>query len=180
MPDLFQPFSVSESSIRWAMENSVVPVTILTNPGVAKAQFLAAQEAANKAGHNVKLGEKIGLVREVIVADTDAEAEAIARNGGSIIWCNFFAPFGFNAAVAAPGEGPFDVPNTFESMAERGLVIYGSPDTVNRKLDALFKELPAEYFWMFTYNGLIPQKQMMRHLELVTTKVLPNFTDTLR
>jgi len=180
MPDLFQPFSVSESSIRWAMENSVVPVTILTNPGVAKAQFLAAQEAAVKAGHNVKLGEKIGLVREVIVADTDAEAEAIARNGGSIIWCNFFAPFGFNAAVAAPGEGPFDVPNTFESMAERGLVIYGSPDTVNRKLDALFKELPAEYFWMFTYNGLIPQKQMMRHLELVTTKVLPNFTDTLR
>ncbi|MBI5615086.1 MAG: LLM class flavin-dependent oxidoreductase [Gammaproteobacteria bacterium] len=180
MPDLFQPFSVSESSIRWAMENDVVPVTILTHPEVALSQFQAAQDAANKMGKNYKLGEKIGLVREVIVADTDAEALEIARNGGSIIWCNFFGPFGFNAAVAAPGEGAFDVPNNFESMAERGLVIFGSPDTVNRKLEALFKTLPAEYFWMFTYNGLIPQKQMMRHLELVSTKVLPNFTDTVR
>lgn len=179
MPDLFQPFSVSESSIRWAMEKGLVPVTILTNTKVAQAQFRAAQEAANAAGRNLKLGEKVGLVREVIVADTDSEAEAIARNGGSIIWCNFFAPFGFNAAVAAPGEGPFDVPNTFESMAERGLVVYGSPDTVNRKLEKLFKELPAEYFWLFTYNGLVPQRQMMRHLELMSTKVLPNFTDTI-
>ncbi len=179
MPDLFQPFSVSESSIRRAMENAVVPVTILTRTAVAQSQFRAAQEAANKAGKNLKFGDKIGRVREVIVADTDAEAEGIARNVGSIVWCNFFAPFGFNAAVAAPGEGPFDVPNTRESMAERGLVIYGSPDTVNRKLDNLFKDLPAEYFWMFTYNGLIAQQQMMRHLELVTTKVLSNFTGTL-
>jgi alkanesulfonate monooxygenase SsuD/methylene tetrahydromethanopterin reductase-like flavin-dependent oxidoreductase (luciferase family) len=179
MPDLFQPFSVSESSIRWAMENELIPVTILTNTQVAQGQFRAAQEAANKAGRKLGYGEKVGLVREVIVADTDAEAEAIARNGGSIIWCNFFAPFGFNAAVAAPGEGAFDVPNTFESMAERGLVIYGSPDTVNRKFEKLFKDLPAEYFWMFTYNGLIPQKAMMRHLELVTEKVLPNFTDSI-
>jgi alkanesulfonate monooxygenase SsuD/methylene tetrahydromethanopterin reductase-like flavin-dependent oxidoreductase (luciferase family) len=180
MPDLFQPFSVSESSIRWAMENDCVPVTILTHPEVALGQFRAAQEAANAAGRNYQLGERIGLVREVIVADTDAQAEAIARKGGSIIWCNFFAPFGFNAAVANPGEGAFDVPNNFETMAERGLVIYGSPNTVSRKLDALFKKLPAEYFWMFTYNGLIPQPQMMRHLELVTTRVLPNFTDTVR
>ncbi|MCC6708614.1 MAG: LLM class flavin-dependent oxidoreductase [Gammaproteobacteria bacterium] len=180
MPDLFQPFSVSESSIRWAMENNCVPVTILTHPEVALSQFRAAQDAANNAGKNYKLGEKIGLVREVIVADTDAEAEAIARQAGSIIWCNFFAPFGFNAAVANPGEGAFDVPNNFETMAERGLVIYGSPDTVKRKLADLFEKLPAEYFWMFTYNGLIPQKQMMRHLELVTTKVLPEFCDGVK
>jgi len=179
IPDLFQPFSVSESSIRWAMENDCVPVTILTNPEVALDQFRAAQDAAQKVGKNYQLGEKIGLVREVIVADTDREAEAIARNAGSVIWCNFFAPFGFNAAVAKPGEGAFDVPNNFETMAERGLVIYGSPDTVNRKLEQLFELLPAEYFWLFTYNGLIPQKSMMRHLELVTTKVLPNFTDSV-
>lgn len=180
MPDLFQPFSVSESSIRWAMKNDMVPVCILTNREVALAQFRAAQAAANEAGKNYRLGERIGLVREVIVAATDREAEAIARKAGSIIWCNFFAPFGFNAAVANPGEGPFDVRNDFDTMSERGLVIHGSPDTVNAKLEKLFETLPCDYFWMFTYNGLVPQKHMMRHLELMTTKVLPNFTDSIR
>jgi alkanesulfonate monooxygenase SsuD/methylene tetrahydromethanopterin reductase-like flavin-dependent oxidoreductase (luciferase family) len=180
MPDLFQPFSVSESSIRWAMENDCVPVTILTHPEVALGQFRAAQDAAQKVGKDYELGERIGLVREVIVADTDEEAEGIARNAGSTIWCNFFAPFGFNAAVANPGEGAFDVPNNFETMAERGLVIHGSPDTVCRKLERLFELLPAEYFWLFTYNGLVPQPQMMRHLELLTAKVLPHFTDSVK
>lgn len=65
-------------------------------------------------------------------------------------------------------------------MAERGLVIYGSPDTVKRRLEALFRELPAEYFWLFTYNGLIPQAKMMRHLELLTSQVLPHYTDTVQ
>jgi hypothetical protein len=65
-------------------------------------------------------------------------------------------------------------------MVDRGLTICGTPDTVCRKLEALLKDLPAEYLWLFTYNEMIPQKPMMRHFELVTEKVLPNFTDKIR
>jgi alkanesulfonate monooxygenase SsuD/methylene tetrahydromethanopterin reductase-like flavin-dependent oxidoreductase (luciferase family) len=72
------------------------------------------------------------------------------------------------------------VQNDFESLEQRGLVICGSPDTVTRKLEALFKELPADYFWMMGYNELVPQQAMMRHLELMTTKVWPRFTDRIR
>jgi alkanesulfonate monooxygenase SsuD/methylene tetrahydromethanopterin reductase-like flavin-dependent oxidoreductase (luciferase family) len=85
------------------------------------------QEAANKAGKNYKFGQGMAMSREVIVADTDAEAEAIAREAGSFIWNNFFVPFGFNAAVAGPAKAPFDRAGNFETMSERGLVIYGSP-----------------------------------------------------
>ncbi|MCP5199924.1 MAG: LLM class flavin-dependent oxidoreductase [Gammaproteobacteria bacterium] len=178
MPDLFMPFATSERSIRWGMERGLVPVTVMTDIGTTRGHFQAAMEAANAAGRNYKFGQGMALSREVIVADTDAEAEAIAREAGSFIWNNFFVPFGFNAAVARPGEGPWDMPATFETASERGLVIHGSPDTVNRKIEALLKELPVDYFWMFIYNHM-PQKACMKSLELVTEKVWPHFTDSI-
>lgn len=179
VPDLFMPFATSERSIRWGMERDVVPVTILTDPDITHSQFLAGQEAAAAAGRDLKFGERMAMSREVIVADTDAEAEAVARGAGAFIWNNFFVPFGFNAAVAKEGEGPFDMPATFETMSERGLVIHGSPDTVNRKLEKLFNDFPVEYFWNFIYNHA-PQDKIMRSLELLTEKVWPNFTDTVK
>ena len=178
MPDLFMPFATSERSIRWAMQRKVVPVTIMTHPEVVAGHFRAGQEAAIEAGLDYKFGQGMAMSREVIVADTDEEAETLARDAGAFIWCNFFAPFGFNAAIAGPGEGPFDVPNNFEETAKRGLVIYGSPDTVNRKLEKLFETLPVDYFWMFIYNHM-PHQAIMRSLELLTEKVWPNFTDKI-
>ena len=178
IPDLFMPFATSERSIKWGMERGIVPVTIMTHLDVVKEHFIAGMEAANAAGKNYKFGQGMAMSREIIVADTDAEAEAIAREAGSFIWNNFFVPFGFNAAVAAPGEGPFDLPATFETLSERGLVIHGSVDTVNRKLEALLKALPVDYFWMFIYNHM-PQDACMRSLELLTEKVWPNFTDKI-
>ncbi len=173
IPEMFMPFATSERSIAWGMSRGIVPVTIMTHMDVVKQHFIAGQEAAAKAGFNLKFGQGMAMSREIIVADTDAEAEAIAREAGSFIWNNFFVPFGFNAAIARPGEGPFDPPATFEALSERGMVIYGSPDTVNRKLEKLLKELPVDYFWMFIYNHM-PQKACMRSLELLTTKIWPN------
>jgi alkanesulfonate monooxygenase SsuD/methylene tetrahydromethanopterin reductase-like flavin-dependent oxidoreductase (luciferase family) len=179
VPDLFMPFATSERSIKWGMARGIVPVTIMTHYDVVKEHFRAGMEAANEVGLNYKFGQGMAMSREVIVAETDAKAEAIAREAGSFIWNNFFVPFGFNAAIAGPGEGPFDLPANFESLSERGLVIHGSPDTVNRKLEALFKQLPVDYFWMFIYNHM-PHAECMRSLELLTEKVWPNFTDRIR
>ena len=178
IPDMFMPFATSERSIKWGMSRGIVPVTIMTQYEVVKEHFRAGMDAANEAGMDYKFGQGMAMSREVIVAETDEEAEAIARDAGAFIWCNFFVPFGFNAAIAGPGEGPFDVPATFEALSERGLVIHGSPDTVNRKLEALFKQLPVDYFWMFIYNHM-PHAACMKSLELLTEKVWPNFTDSI-
>jgi alkanesulfonate monooxygenase SsuD/methylene tetrahydromethanopterin reductase-like flavin-dependent oxidoreductase (luciferase family) len=150
----------------------------MTHFDVVKEHFRAGMEAANEAGKNYKFGQGMAMSRELIVADTDAEAEEIAREAGAFIWNEFFVPFGFNAAIAGPGEGPFDVPATFEAMVERGLVIHGSPDTVNRKLEVLLKQLPVDNFWMFIYNHM-PHDACMKSLELLTEKVWPNFTDKI-
>jgi alkanesulfonate monooxygenase SsuD/methylene tetrahydromethanopterin reductase-like flavin-dependent oxidoreductase (luciferase family) len=178
IPDMFMPFATSERSIKWGMERGIVPVTIMTQYDVVKEHFRAGMEAANEAGLDYKFGQGMAMSREIIVADTDAEAEAIAREAGSFIWNNFFVPFGFSAAIAGPGEGPFDMPATFETLSDRGLVIHGSPDTVNRKLEALFKQLPVDYFWQFIYNHM-PHDACMKSLELMTEKVWPNHTDKI-
>jgi len=179
-PPLFQPFSFSESSVRWAAQHNVVPITIVCDKEICTGQFKACQDGAAQMGKKFSFGQGIGIAREMVVADTDEEAIALAREAGCFIWTKFFEPFGFNAALARPGENYKDVPNTFESMCDRGLTICGSPDTVSRKLETLFKNLPAEYFWAFTYNELLPQKALMRSFELLTTKVLPRFTDKIR
>ncbi len=180
IPDLFQPFSFSEKSIKWAMGKNMVPISIVCDVETAQGQLRAAQEGAAEAGIKLKLGERMGMTRDIVVADTDAEAEELARNAGAFLWTKFFQPFGFNAAITRPGEDPFTVENTFESIHDRGLIICGSPDTVNRKLEKLFKELSCDYFWTMTYQELIPQKNLMRHLELLTTRVLPNFTSKIK
>lgn len=178
-PPLFQPFSFSESSVRWAAKNNVVPITIVCDPEICLGQFRACQAGGAAAGRTLTLGQGIGLAREVIVADTDEEAMALGREGGCFIWTKFFEPFGFNAALARLDEDYRTIPNTFESMCDRGLTICGSPDTVARKIEQTLKKLPAEYFWLFTYNELIPQKALMRNFELLTKKVLPNFSDRI-
>ena len=179
-PPLFQPFSFSESSVRWAAEREVVPISIICDPDIAAGQFRAAQEGAAAAGRDLAYGQGIGITREIIVADTDEEALALGRESGCFIWQKFFQPFGFNAALARAGEDPMQLPRTFEIMVERGLTICGSPDTVSRKLEALFRNLPCAYLWLFTYTQLVPQRALMRHFELITEKVLPNFTDKVR
>lgn len=179
-PPLFQPFSFSESSVQWAAKHDVVPISIVCDKEICTGQFKAAQNGAALAGKKLGFGQGIGLAREIICADTDEEAIAIGRDAGCFIWTKFFEPFGFNAALMKPGEDYTKIPNTFESMCDRGLTLCGSPDTVSRKLDKLLKELPAEYLWVFYYNELIPQKQAMRGLELLTTKVFPRFSDKIR
>jgi alkanesulfonate monooxygenase SsuD/methylene tetrahydromethanopterin reductase-like flavin-dependent oxidoreductase (luciferase family) len=178
-PPLFQPFSFSESSVKWAAKNNVVPITIVCDPDIAKGQFRACQAGGAEAGRDLAFGQGVGLVREVIVADSDAEALAIGRESGCFLWNNFFEPFGFNAAIARLDEDYRAVPNNFEAMVERGLTICGTPDTVSRKFEQLLKILPAEYMWLYTYNELVPHKASMRSFELLTEKVLPNFTDTI-
>lgn len=179
-PPLFQPFSFSESSVRWAAQNNVVPLTVVCDPDICSGQFRACQEGAAEVGKSLDFGQGVGLVREVIVADTDEEAMALGRESGCFIWTKFFEPFGFNAALMRVDEDYRTIPNTFESMVERGLTICGSPDTVSRKFEAIFKKLPAEYFWLYTYNELVPHKNVMRNFELLTEKVLPNFTDKIQ
>ena len=57
------------------------------------------------------------------------------------------------------------------------LALVGSVDTVTRQLERLRARLPVRWLFAWTYNGLIPNAQLMRSIELFATRVLPRAAD---
>lgn len=177
-PLMFEPFSVSNKSIETAASNGLIPIGIMCDESIVSAQIDAAQKGWEMAGVKTRRGERLGFARYMIVGETDEEAMEFAELA-MFEWTYFFAQFGFNAVLAKPGEDWRDIPSTIPEFIRRGILFCGSPDTVNRQLEQALKTMPVEYLWLFTPNELLPQPKMMKHLDLMTRKVLPNFTDRI-
>ena len=112
-------------------------------------------------------GQGVGVLRDVIVADSDEEAMALWRDSGAFVGAAWFQPFGFARGMEHPETG--DTADLFE----HGLALVGSEDTVTRQLETLLERLPAEHLFCWTYNALVPHETLMRSIERFSTKVLP-------
>jgi alkanesulfonate monooxygenase SsuD/methylene tetrahydromethanopterin reductase-like flavin-dependent oxidoreductase (luciferase family) len=153
-PPLFQPFASSERSIRWCAEEGITAVLPPMHPVRERALVELYAEASGRP-----LGDGVGVLRDVIVADTDEEAQALWADSGIFVGAAWFAPFGFDQGYAHPvtGERP--------DLLGESLALVGSPDTVARQLEALRKRLPVQWLFAWTYNGLIPHAKLMRSIE---------------
>jgi alkanesulfonate monooxygenase SsuD/methylene tetrahydromethanopterin reductase-like flavin-dependent oxidoreductase (luciferase family) len=120
-------------------------------------------EEANASGRNLAPGEGIGVLRDVVIADTDEEAWALWRQSGAFVGAAWFAPFGFGGAVPLPGEDPRSV--TPEVMHERGLMWVGSPATVKKQIEKTLERLPLKYVMAWQYNGLMPREAIKKSME---------------
>jgi alkanesulfonate monooxygenase SsuD/methylene tetrahydromethanopterin reductase-like flavin-dependent oxidoreductase (luciferase family) len=67
-PPLFQPFASSERSIRWCAEQGVVAILPPLHPDRERALFELYAEVSGKP-----IGEGVGVLRDVIVADTELQ-----------------------------------------------------------------------------------------------------------
>ncbi|PYO81390.1 MAG: flavin-dependent oxidoreductase, partial [Gemmatimonadetes bacterium] len=161
-PPLFQPFASSERSIRWCAEEGVTAILPPLHPSLEDRLVGLYAEVSGKP-----LGEGIGVLRDVIVAETDDEAMALWADSGLFCGREWFEPFGFSKGLADPATG--EAPSLFDS----GLALVGSVDTVTRQLERLRARLPVRWLFAWTYNGLIPHPQLMRSIELFATRVLP-------
>ena len=130
------------------------------------------REEAAKAGRTLAPGEGLGLLRDVVVADTDEEALELWGNSGAFCGAAWFAPFGFSRLLTEPDSTGSLTP---QDLMDRGMLLVGSPDTVSRQMETLMKETPVRWLFAWTYNGLMPHDKIMRSLELFQTKVLPRF-----
>ncbi len=169
-PPIFQPFASSENSIRWCAQEEITAILPPMFLQLQNQLYDIYREEAAKAGRTLALGEGLGLLRDVVVADTDEEAMELWGNSGAFCGAAWFAPFGFNKLLAPPGESI-----TPQDLMDRGMLLVGSPDTVSRQMETLVKETPVRWLFAWTYNGLMPHEKIMRSLELFQTKVLPRF-----
>ena len=133
------------------------------------------QEEAAACGRKLAPGEGLGVLRDVIVADSDEEALQMWMRGPAFCGAAWFAPFGFDRVLREPGR---EVPLTPQEMLDRSLILAGTPDSVSRQLERLLQQTPVRWLFAWTYNGLVPHDKIMRSLEPLATKVLPRFAGT--
>ncbi len=171
-PPIFQPFASSENSIRWCAREGVTAILPPMYLGLQNHLYEVYREEAAAHGRSLALGEGLGVLRDVIVADTDAEALELWAHGAAFCGAAWFAPFHFGDVLVDPANGERPTP---QSMIDSGMLLVGSVDTVTRSLERLQRDTPVNWLFAWQYNGLIPNGKILRSLELFATKVLPRF-----
>ena len=112
----------------------------------------------------------MGLLRDIVIADTDEEARQLWANSATFAGNAWFVPFGFRRGMLDPDTG--EAPSAEEAIA-KGYALVGTVDTVTRSLEALKRKLPVNWLFGWTHNTLVPHAKLMRSIELFYTKVLP-------
>jgi alkanesulfonate monooxygenase SsuD/methylene tetrahydromethanopterin reductase-like flavin-dependent oxidoreductase (luciferase family) len=169
-PPLFQPFASSESTIRWCAREHVTAILPPMYIGTQNQLYEVYADEAASNGRALEPGEGLGVLRDVVVADTEEEAMELWRQTGAFCGAAWFAPFGFWRGYTEPGRPEMLTP---PELQERGLILVGSPDSVTRQVETMLKGSPVRWLFAWTYNGLMPHDKILRSLELFSTKVLP-------
>lgn len=170
--EIYIPFTMSPATIEWAAQQGVMPVIFTPVEPNVKACLDLFHQAARAAGRAVEWGRGLGHFRDIVVADTDAEAQAIMEQGLGYIWTRWHDWFGFNEALRLPGETG-KLPNTPAFVRERGYSLCGSVDTVAAKLEHMIKTLNTDLIVPWITAGPAPIDGLLKSNELLVEKVLP-------
>lgn len=172
---LWQPFSVSEKTIRWCANESIMPWILISHPPEFRRLCEAYLEEAIKAGRKLELGDSIGAHRSVHLGKTKEEAYSIGQTAAGIAWPDYFAPFGFFEAFRFPGETT-PVPQTYDRMIELKFEMLGTVDDVKRELEAMVKNTNLEWFGYYFDQGVMSWDEQRRQMELFA-KAMEEFND---
>ena len=151
-PPIWQPFSVSERTIRWCAAENIVPWILIAHPPSFRELCEAYREEAAKSGRQLALGESVGAFRSVHLGDSYTQAYSLGAECQGAGFIEYFSGFGFFEAYRFPGETT-PVPNTFERMVESKYALVGTTDDIKRELEALQKNSNVEWFGWFFDQG---------------------------
>ena len=91
-PPIFNAFTGSERSLRWAAKVGSIPHILVGYPPRFSELCEIYQEAAAEHGRNLKLGESVGADRYVCIGKTYEEAYQMAVETSGWVWGEYFAP----------------------------------------------------------------------------------------
>jgi alkanesulfonate monooxygenase SsuD/methylene tetrahydromethanopterin reductase-like flavin-dependent oxidoreductase (luciferase family) len=173
-PPLWQVID-SPRSIQSAAEQGIQGLFWLPPISALKERFELYRSAASQAsGREHVLGEGIGLVRDVYVADTMEKARAEFEEAlmTSYKWITHWRGLG---NLMEAGEELADTHElSYEFLENRNLLV-GTPEYVTGKIEELTKELNLEHLLLWTTHPGLQHRHAMRSLELFATKVMPHF-----
>jgi alkanesulfonate monooxygenase SsuD/methylene tetrahydromethanopterin reductase-like flavin-dependent oxidoreductase (luciferase family) len=189
-PPMFQPFSISESTIRYTAEQSIVPYVLTSHPSDFQRSCRIYREVAAEHGRNLRLGQSVGAIRTVHFGKSEAEAvDLLRRTQVEQTWKQWLGPFGFWEAFRMPEDAvrfplnPYTPLPPSEWTAERMIKVRysfaGTPDQVTRGVEELQSIHGAggdlEWFGWFLDQGLMPFDEQRRQVELFAEHVVRRF-----
>jgi alkanesulfonate monooxygenase SsuD/methylene tetrahydromethanopterin reductase-like flavin-dependent oxidoreductase (luciferase family) len=184
-PEMFIPFSGSEQTLIDSAKRGFTALILESKPDKFRMQCETYQRHLKEAGHDARLGEKVGAVRLIALADSlEAAMEHAANTCGWDFW-NYFAKFGFMELFRTEE----DPPDKFVSLKDKYAVaqrmldtdhlLAGTPDDVCRQMESLYRchgDGQLDWLsWEFYAQGNVPLDEQKRQLELFATKVRPRF-----
>jgi alkanesulfonate monooxygenase SsuD/methylene tetrahydromethanopterin reductase-like flavin-dependent oxidoreductase (luciferase family) len=146
---------------------------------VAKENIDAFRRALAKRGSPVQPkaefpgGTAIGILRHIVVADTDKEAVRIAKpalehHAASLNWLRKR-----HGADALTQRLNIHRGEDFESWRNNEMVIAGNPETVQTEIERQAKVLGVNYIVAYLFFGTMMLADALRSLQLFGSEVLP-------
>jgi alkanesulfonate monooxygenase SsuD/methylene tetrahydromethanopterin reductase-like flavin-dependent oxidoreductase (luciferase family) len=183
-PKLWQPFAISERTVRRCAELEILPYILAPRPEDFTARCRAFLESARAAGRELRLGQDTGTLNFILLGDDPAELIALGERFVAPDWVRFFGEFGYGEALRLPGDPhpPGQLPRhllTFERFERSGLALVGTPDQVRRRIDALIREARPDWFavQLGGLQGVAPLDWVLRQLELIAKHIIPEYRD---
>jgi alkanesulfonate monooxygenase SsuD/methylene tetrahydromethanopterin reductase-like flavin-dependent oxidoreductase (luciferase family) len=151
-------------------------LNIVTNDNVERAQKILAryQEVWSGTGRAGPL-PKMGLVRFIVLADTDAAAMNIARRAYQRWRSSFVYLSALNGALP---DSPLNV-ESFDHLVRLGYATAGAPETVRAFLEEQIEVSGANYVVGQFCFGDLSLSEMLRSVELFAAHVMPKLRDAL-
>ncbi|MBM3530001.1 MAG: LLM class flavin-dependent oxidoreductase [Alphaproteobacteria bacterium] len=128
-----------------------------------------AHAAERKAFGSPVQSPHVGVMRAMFVADTDDEANRIARKAHETWFENLAWLWKVRGTFP-----PIAIAADFDQAKAAGTLVVGGPDTVRRILTAQAERCGHNYLVLLLAFGSLTHAQQMRSLELFRTEIMPN------
>ena len=157
-------------SVEWCVANHV---NVVANAPLELMKSITDRyhSAWRAAGHPATSIPKIGTSRHMVVADTDAEALAIARRGYAM-WYASFAKL-WRKHNAAPRFATYT--EDFDDLVRKGQAIAGTPATVRKIIEDQLTDFDGNYMLCRFAFGNVTYAESLRSAELFAKEVMPAF-----
>ncbi len=151
-PQLYGGFTASmRTALFWAQYGGK-PIVLASDLDFCQKVWAGYREEAPKHGHNITPGDEAAWGGLMICAETDEKANELLEDM-KWFWQNWAVPFG-------------------QGMPE---LLVGSPDTLNRRLEAAHNALDFKECFLLIPQGIHDRDQILSSLDRFHRHVMPNF-----
>lgn len=182
-PIAISAMSPNSDSLTFAGQRGYIPVTANFIASWAAATHWPTYSAAAKAAGRTPDPANWRVARSVYVADSDAEAEAFVKTPGGAY--DYYYDYLFQIFDRSHYKGPFvanagDDPDQLTPTAVRdSCVIFGSAETVARKLLALRDQIGDFGTLLYAAHDWVDQSAMKKSMHLMAEEVMPRVNHAL-